>query len=83
MKEKNISRLIYSIMITGLIMLASGIALATFTNLVSEGHIMLLALMIAIGLLLAAPSKLYLTFQMMHKNDEKLREQNKSTKPME
>lgn len=70
-------------MITGLIMLASGIALATFTNLVSEGHIMLLALMIAIGLLLAAPSKLYLTFQMMHKNDEKLREQNKSTKPME
>ena len=76
MKEKTFNRLIYSIMILGLIMMLTGIGLATFTNIASGGGFMFLALLIAVGMLLLAPSKMYLTFQMMRKNDEKLQKKN-------
>ncbi len=81
MKEEKINRIVYGLMIIGLIMVVTGVSLATFTNVASGGGFMLLALLIAIGLLLLAPSKMYLTFQMMRKNDEKLRE--KQQKPKE
>jgi len=76
MKEKTFNRIIYGVMILGLIMMLTGIGLATFTNLVSGGGFMFLALLIAVGMLLLAPSKIYLTFQMMRKNDEILQKEN-------
>ncbi|MCK5813335.1 MAG: hypothetical protein KAH03_03715 [Cocleimonas sp.] len=76
MKEEKVNRIIYGLMIIGLIMVLTGVGLATFTKIASGGGFMLLALLIAIGLLLVAPSKMYLTFQMMRKNDEKLRRKN-------
>jgi len=77
-KNKKLNRIIYAVMITGLIMVVTGVGLATFTKLASGGSLMLLALMIAIGMLLLAPSKIYLTLHMMHKHDEELRKKNKS-----
>jgi multisubunit Na+/H+ antiporter MnhG subunit len=76
MKEKTLNRIIYAVMMLGLIMMVTGIGLATFTNIASGGGFMLLALLIAVGMLLLAPSKMYLTFQMMRKNDEKLQKKN-------
>jgi multisubunit Na+/H+ antiporter MnhG subunit len=76
MKEKTLNRIIYAVMILGLVMMVTGIGLATFTNIASGGGFMLLALLIAVGMLLLAPSKMYLTFQMMRKNDEKLQKKN-------
>ena len=76
MKEKTFNRLIYGVMILGLTMMVTGIGLATFTNIASGGGFMFLALLIAVGMLLLAPSKMYLTFQMMRKNDEKLKKKN-------
>ncbi len=79
MTEEKLNRIVYSVMIIGLIMVVTGVGLATFTNVASGGGFMLLALLIAIGLLLLAPSKMYLTFQMMRKNDEKLKKENKNS----
>ena len=79
MTEEKLNRIVYSVMIIGLIMVVIGVGLATFTNVASGGSFMLLALLIAIGLLLLAPSKMYLTFQMMRKNDEKLKKENKNS----
>ena len=79
MTEEKLNRIVYNVMIIGLIMVVIGVGLATFTNVASGGGFMLLALLIAIGLLLLAPSKMYLTFQMMRKNDEKLKKENKNS----
>lgn len=79
MTEEKLNRIVYNVMIIGLIMVVTGVGLATFTNVASGGGFMLLALLIAIGLLLLAPSKMYLTFQMMRKNDEKLKKENKNS----
>ena len=76
MKEEKLNRIVYGVMIIGLIMVITGVGLATFTSIASGGGFMLLALLIAIGMLLLAPSKMYLTFQMMRKNDEKLKKEN-------
>ena len=76
MKQQTFDRIIYSVMLLGLSMMLIGIGLATFTNIASGGGFMFLALLIALGMLLLAPSKIYLTFQMMHKNDEKLQKEN-------
>ena len=80
MKEEKLNRIVYGLMIIGLIMVVTGVGLATFTNVASGGGFMLLALLIAVGLLLLAPSKMYLTFQMMRRNDEKLREKIQNSK---
>ena len=79
MTEEKLNRIVYSVMIIGLIMVVIGVGLASFTKVASGGGFMLLALLIAIGLLLLAPSKMYLTFQMMRKNDEKLKKKNKNS----
>lgn len=60
-------------MVVGLIMFVVGVGLAAFTDVVSDGGFILPVLLIAIGMILLAPSKIYLTFKMMEKNDKKLR----------
>ena len=68
MTEKKITKLMYGIIILGLSLTATGLSLVIFTEKVSSGNvddIMQVALLIAVGLLISIPAKIYLTFQMM------------------
>ncbi|MBK8452981.1 MAG: hypothetical protein IPL34_06590 [Thiofilum sp.] len=68
----------YSLIGIGLIMIVVGISLILFTDIhIKQGvqGIMLIAGLIAGGLFLSLPAKLYLTLQLMRMNDEHLREQ--------
>ncbi len=74
MNQKQIHYLMYGLLITGIVLALSGIGLVAFTDMTSSqgisGIIKIVAL-IGTGLLLAAPSKLYLTYHVMRLNDEK------------
>lgn len=68
----------YTLIGIGLIMIIVGISLILFTDIhIKQGvqGIMLIAGLIAGGLFLSLPAKLYLTLQLMRMNDEHLREQ--------
>ena len=68
MTEKQISKLMYAIIIIGLSITMTGLSLVFFTEKVSSGNvddIMQIALLIAVGLLISIPAKIYLTLQMM------------------
>lgn len=81
MTEARLSKIMYSLIIIGLSVAGFGLSLAVFTDMVSKGgvnDILLIALLIAGGLLISVPAKIYLTFQLMKFNDEKMRkERNK------
>jgi len=81
MTEAGLSKIMYSLIIIGLSVAGFGLSLAVFTDMVSKGgvnDILLIALLIAGGLLISVPAKIYLTFQLMKLNDEKiLKERNK------
>jgi len=81
MTEARLSKIMYSLIIIGLSVAGFGLSLAVFTDMVSKGgvnDILLIALLIAGGLLISVPAKIYLTFQLMKLNDEKiLKERNK------
>jgi hypothetical protein len=75
MTENQISKLMYGIIILGLSITASGLFLVLFTEKVSSGNvddIMQIALLIALGLLISIPAKIYLTFQLMKLKSKKL-----------
>ena len=66
-------KLMTFIMILGLSITGLGLGLALFTERVSHGSvddILLIALLIAGGLLILVPAKIYLTLQFMKVNDE-------------
>jgi len=68
MQEKQLTRIMYGLIIIGLSATATGLILAIFTDKISAGNIediMQISLLIAIGLLLSIPAKIYLTFQLM------------------
>ncbi len=76
MTEKTLSKIMTVLIVVGLSIAAFGLGLAIFTDMVSKGtpsDIMLIALLIAGGLVISVPAKIYLTFQLMKRNDEKLR----------
>jgi hypothetical protein len=77
MNEKTITRIMYALIIVGLSISAFGVGLVIFTDIVT-GHgvkgIALVAGLIAGGLFLSIPAKIYLTLQLMKRNDEKVRE---------
>lgn len=73
MKEKSLTILLRTIMFTGLIMMLTGIGLATFTNMAAQGNFMILALLIGLGMIMLAPAKIYLTFLMMQNKDAEQR----------
>ncbi|MFZ1231640.1 MAG: hypothetical protein WAQ53_00095 [Thiofilum sp.] len=78
MAGKTLIRIMYSLIGIGLIMIVVGISLILFTDIhIKQGvqGIMLIAGLIAGGLFLSLPAKLYLTLQLMRMNDEHLREQ--------
>lgn len=77
MAGKTLIRIMYSLIGIGLIMIIVGISLILFTDIhIKQGvqGIMLIAGLIAGGLFLSLPAKLYLTLQLMRMNDEHLRE---------
>lgn len=76
MKEQQLTRLMYALILVGATMVASGIALVIFTDMVTKDGvkgIILIAALIAGGLFLSIPAKIYLTWQLMKHNDAKLR----------
>ncbi|MDQ5768407.1 hypothetical protein [Thiothrix subterranea] len=72
MNEKSLTHLMYALIIVGLGTAAVGVGLVIFTDIVT-GHgvqgIALVAGLIAGGLFLSIPAKIYLTFQLMKRND--------------
>jgi len=63
----------------GLILVVTGISLITFTDIVTKNGtngIYLVAGLIAGGLFLSVPAKIYLTLQAMKYNNERLIEKN-------
>lgn len=86
MNETQLSRIMYSLIIIGLSVAGFGLSLAVFTDRVSEGDvndILLIALLIAGGLLVSVPAKIYLTFQLMRMNDQKMQAMRNKQKDSE
>lgn len=76
MKEQQITRLMYVLIIVGLGISAFGVGLVIFTDIVTAQGVKGIALvagLIAGGLFLSIPAKIYLTLQLMKRNDEKLK----------
>lgn len=78
MKEQQLTRFMYALIVGGLGIAASGVGLVIFTDIVT-GHgvkgIALVAGLIAGGLFLSIPAKIYLTLQLMKRNDQKVKAQ--------
>ena len=78
MNEKQIRLLMTGFILVGLTLVGIGIYLIIFTDTVtSKGAdgILKIAGLIAGGLFISVPAKIYLTLQLMKYNDEKLRSQ--------
>ena len=79
MNEKQITRTIYTVMVIGATLILSGIGLIVFTDIYTAkgvGAVMLIAGLIASGLFLLLPAKIYMTLHLMQRNDEKVKEAN-------
>lgn len=77
MTEQMVTRLMYALIIAGVSISAIGVGLVFFTDIVTKWGITgiaTIALLIAGGLFLSIPAKIYLTLQLMKHNDRKLRE---------
>jgi len=76
MNEKSLTRLMYTLIIVGLSLAAVGVGLVIFTDIVTRHGVQgigLVAGLIAGGLFLSIPAKIYLTLQLMKRNDEKVK----------
>lgn len=76
MNETSLSRLMYTLIIVGLGIAAVGVGLVIFTDIVTGYGVQGIALvagLIAGGLFLSVPAKIYLTLQLMKRNDEKVK----------
>jgi hypothetical protein len=75
MTGKKIANIMHILMFAGVVISLTGVSLILFTNIATSGAsgVALIAGLIAGGLFLSVPAKLYLTFQLMKQNDEKLR----------
>lgn len=74
MSEKVLARLMYGLMLVGVGLALTGVGLVIFTDLVTKHGVQGIALiagLIAGGLFLSIPAKLYLTYQLMRHNDER------------
>jgi len=81
MNEKQIRLLMMGLIVAGLTLISIGIYLIIFTETVTTNGadgILKIAGLIAGGLFISVPAKIYLTLQLMKYNDEKLRAQNSS-----
>ena len=76
MKEQHLTRLMYALIIVGLGMAAIGVCLVIFTDIVTHNGISGIATiagLVAGGLFLSIPAKIYLTLQLMTHNDAKMK----------
>lgn len=76
MKEQHLTRLMYTLIIVGLGMAAIGVCLVIFTDIVTRNGIAGIATiagLVAGGLFLSIPAKIYLTLQLMKHNDAKMK----------
>ena len=76
MNEKRLTHLMSALLVVGLGTAAVGVGLVIFTELVTGPGvrgIAIVAALIAGGLFLSIPAKIYLTFQLMKHNDEKVK----------
>lgn len=77
MNEATITRIMYALIIVGLSVSAFGVGLVIFTDIVTAQGVRGIAIvagLIAGGLFLSIPAKIYLTLQLMKHNDEKVRQ---------
>ena len=75
MNEKTLARIMYALIIVGLGLVLTGVGLVAFTDIVTKQGVQGIALiagLIAGGLFLSVPAKLYLTYQLMRHNDERV-----------
>ena len=74
MSPKAFRTLMYLLLFVGVVLASAGLGLAAFSDLATangiSGVITIVAL-IAGGLLLSVPAKLFLTYQLMRLNDER------------
>lgn len=74
MNEKLLARIMYGLMLVGLGLALTGVGLVIFSDLVTKHGVQGIALiagLIAGGMFLSIPAKLYLTYQLMRHNDER------------
>jgi len=82
-KERKIRRIMMGLIIIGVSLVLTGIYLIVFTDMVTTkgaDGILIIAGVIASGLFISVPAKIYLTLQLMKYNDETLRAQNRGDK---
>ena len=73
MKENHIRLLINYIHVCRLIIITVGVGLIVFSNLQNTNNgILLITSFLGVGIFIVIPTKIYLTFQALKKNDEKL-----------
>lgn len=80
MNEKTVTRVMYALIIVGLGISGIGVGLVIFTDMVTGrgvSGIATVAGLIAGGLFLSIPAKIYLTLQLMKRNDEKVKAMRK------
>lgn len=79
MKEKQITYFMYFLITAGLGLSLFGVGLVIFTDITTAQGvkgIATVAALIAGGLFLSIPAKIYLTLQLMKRNDEKVKARN-------
>jgi len=82
LKEKKIRRTMIGLIMVGVSLIIIGVSLIIFTDMVTTkgaDGILIIAGIIATGLFISVPAKIYLTLQLMKYNDEKLRQKNNLT----
>ena len=71
MKDKHIQLIIKTLMFIGIILVVVGVGLIIFTKLLNgTDGVLLISSLIAVGLFVVLPTKLYLVFQSLKKKDE-------------
>lgn len=76
MKEQQVTRFMFALIIVGLSISATGVGLVIFTDIVTARGVKGIAIvagLIAGGLFLSIPAKIYLTLQLMKRNDAKVK----------
>jgi len=72
MKEKHIKLIVMTLMVIGLILVVVGLGIIIFTKFHNAtSGVLLIASLIAAGMFIVLPTKLYLVFQSLKKKDEK------------
>ena len=82
MTEKKLRWIMMLVIAIGISLIVIGISLIVFTDIVTTkgtDGILTIAGLIAAGLFISVPAKIFLTLQLMKYNDDQLRAKNKTT----